>query len=99
MEVVAMKPPADSSQIKGDFSELAGLSRDPALTFKADPSFQAKFRNPDEHHPYTAPVASVGGFAMQLGNRFRTTLVTLAVNCQKRQLATLASCLRLRNMV
>jgi hypothetical protein len=29
-------------------SELATLSCDPALTFRPDPAFRAKFRNPDE---------------------------------------------------
>jgi hypothetical protein len=29
-------------------SELATLSRDPALTLRPDPAFRAKFRNPDE---------------------------------------------------
>jgi hypothetical protein len=30
------------------FSELAMLSRDPALAFRPDPAFRARFRNPDE---------------------------------------------------
>jgi hypothetical protein len=29
-------------------SELSTLSRDPALTFRPDPAFRVKFRNPDE---------------------------------------------------
>jgi hypothetical protein len=29
-------------------SELATLSQDPALTFRPDPAFRAKFRNADE---------------------------------------------------
>jgi len=29
-------------------SELAKLSRDPALTFRPDPTLRSKFRNPDE---------------------------------------------------
>jgi hypothetical protein len=29
-------------------SELTMLSRDPALTFRPDPAFRAKLRNPDE---------------------------------------------------
>jgi hypothetical protein len=29
-------------------SELARLSCDPALTFRPDPTFRARFRNPDE---------------------------------------------------
>jgi hypothetical protein len=29
-------------------SELATLTRDPALAFRRDPAFRAKFRNPDE---------------------------------------------------
>ena len=33
---------------RGTVSELAALSRDPALTFRPDPTFRAKFRNPDE---------------------------------------------------
>jgi hypothetical protein len=30
------------------FSELATLSRDPALAFRPDPAFRARFRDPDE---------------------------------------------------
>ena len=43
-----MKCTADFVQHDGVASELAKLSRDPALTFKPDPSFRSKFRNPDE---------------------------------------------------
>jgi hypothetical protein len=48
MEVLAMKTKADFVQSERRVSELATLSRDPALTFRPDPAFLAKFRNPDE---------------------------------------------------
>lgn len=43
-----MKAPADFVQNDNVATELAKLSRDPALTFRPDPSFRPKFRNPDE---------------------------------------------------
>ena len=43
-----MKGVVDFAQNDSVASELAKLSRDPALTFKPDPSFHPKFRNPDE---------------------------------------------------
>jgi hypothetical protein len=43
-----MKGTAYSVQSETMVSELATLSRDPALTFRPDPAFRAKFRNPDE---------------------------------------------------
>lgn len=43
-----MKGAADFAENDSVASELAKLSRDPALTFKPDPSFRPKFRNPDE---------------------------------------------------
>ena len=43
-----MKGAADFVQYDSVAWELAKLSRDPALTFKPDPSFRPKFRNPDE---------------------------------------------------
>jgi hypothetical protein len=43
-----MKASADFVQNDSVPSELAKLSRDPALTFRPDPSFRPKFRNPDE---------------------------------------------------
>lgn len=43
-----MKGVADFGQHDNVASELANLSRDPALTLKPDPSFRPKFRNPDE---------------------------------------------------
>jgi hypothetical protein len=49
MEVLAMKPAADFVQNeRAAVSELAALSRDPALTFRPDPTFRAQFRNADE---------------------------------------------------
>jgi hypothetical protein len=49
MEVLAMKPAADFVENeRAAVSELAALSRDPALTFRPDPAFRAKFRNADE---------------------------------------------------
>jgi len=43
-----MKPTAHFFQSEKFASELATLSCDPALTFRPDPAFRAKFRNPDE---------------------------------------------------
>jgi hypothetical protein len=43
-----MKGTAHFVQSETMASELATLSRDPALTFRPDPAFRAKFRNPDE---------------------------------------------------
>jgi hypothetical protein len=43
-----MKATAHFVQSEKFASELATLSRDPALTFRPDPAFRAKFRNPDE---------------------------------------------------
>jgi len=44
-----MRMAIDSSQsTKAMMSELATLSSDPSLSFRPDPDFQAKFRNPDE---------------------------------------------------
>ena len=43
-----MKAAADFVENANAVSELAKLSRDPALTFRPDPSFRPKFRNPDE---------------------------------------------------
>ena len=44
-----MKPTADFVEDERALvSELAALSRDPALTFRPDPAFRAKFRNADE---------------------------------------------------
>lgn len=43
-----MKPTAGFVQNERMVSELAMLSRDPALTFRPDPAFRANFRNPDE---------------------------------------------------
>jgi hypothetical protein len=45
-EGASMKTSADVRERTG--SELATLSRDPALTFRPDPAFRAKFRNADE---------------------------------------------------
>jgi len=44
-----MKSAADFAQRERvAVSELSRLSSDPALTFRPDPAFRAKFRNPDE---------------------------------------------------
>jgi hypothetical protein len=43
-----MKPTPHFVQSETFASELARLSCDPALTFRPDPAFRAKFRNPDE---------------------------------------------------
>ena len=43
-----MKTAAHFVQSDRVVSELAKLSRDPALTFRPDPAFRSKFRNPDE---------------------------------------------------
>jgi hypothetical protein len=43
-----MKPIAGFVQNERVVSELAMLSRDPALAFRPDPAFRANFRNPDE---------------------------------------------------
>ena len=43
-----MKPTPHFVQSEKFASELATLSCDPALTFRPDPAFRAKFRNPDE---------------------------------------------------
>jgi hypothetical protein len=49
MEVLTMKPAADLvKNERAAVSELAALSCDPALTFRPDPKFPAKFRNADE---------------------------------------------------
>jgi hypothetical protein len=49
MGVPAMKPAAVLVENAGlAVSELAMLSSDPALTFRSDPTFCAKFRNADE---------------------------------------------------
>ena len=49
MEGIAMRMETDYSQsTKAMLSELAGLSCDPELSFRPDPTFSAKFRNPDE---------------------------------------------------
>jgi hypothetical protein len=37
-----------SQSTKVMLSELAGLSCDPELSFRPNPTFRAKFRNPDE---------------------------------------------------
>jgi hypothetical protein len=37
-----------SQSTKAMLSELAGLSCDPELSFRPNPTFRAKFRNPDE---------------------------------------------------
>jgi len=47
-EVLTMKTPKDGFRTGHTLSELATLSCDPALTFRPDPGFHAKFRNPDE---------------------------------------------------
>jgi len=49
MGVPAMKPATvfvENARVA--VSELAMLSSDPALTFRRDPTFRAKFRNADE---------------------------------------------------
>ena len=43
-----MKTSAHFAQSEGPVSELAALSYDPALAFRSNPAFRAKFRNPDE---------------------------------------------------
>jgi len=44
-----MRMEADYSQsTNAMMSELASLSSDPSLSFRPDPAFRAKFRNPDE---------------------------------------------------
>jgi hypothetical protein len=44
-----MRMEADYSQsTNAMISELAALSSDPSLSFRPDPAFRAKFRNPDE---------------------------------------------------
>jgi hypothetical protein len=43
-----MNAAADFAQNARLASELATLSRDPALTFRPDPAFRMKFRNADE---------------------------------------------------
>ena len=44
-----MRMAADPSQSTNAMSsELATLSSDPSLSFRPDPAFRAKFRNPDE---------------------------------------------------
>jgi hypothetical protein len=43
-----MKTAAHFVESERRVSELATLSRDPTLTFRPDPAFRAKFRNPDE---------------------------------------------------
>jgi hypothetical protein len=43
-----MKASAEFVPSRERLSELATLTRDPALTFRPDPAFRAKFRNPDE---------------------------------------------------
>jgi hypothetical protein len=43
-----MKATAHFVQSEKFASELATLSHDPALTFRPDPAFRVKFRNPDE---------------------------------------------------
>jgi hypothetical protein len=43
-----MKTPREAVRRGQTLSELATLSRDPALAFKLDPRFRAQFRNPDE---------------------------------------------------
>lgn len=49
MEVLALKPTTDFVEKETRvISELATLSRDPALTLRPDPAFRAKFRNADE---------------------------------------------------
>jgi len=49
MEVLAVKPTADFVDKETlVILELATLSCDPALTFRPDPAFRAKFRNADE---------------------------------------------------
>ena len=49
MGVFNMRIEADySKSTKAMMSELATLSSDPSLSFRPDPGFQAKFRNPDE---------------------------------------------------
>lgn len=43
-----MKATSSSTRIENTLWELATLSADPALTFRPDPTFRAKFRNADE---------------------------------------------------
>jgi hypothetical protein len=43
-----MKTSSHFAQSEGPVSELAALSYDPALAFRSNPAFRAKFRNPDE---------------------------------------------------
>ena len=43
-----MRTPREVVKTGHGRSELATLSRDPALTCRPDPGFHAKFRNPDE---------------------------------------------------
>ena len=43
-----MNTPRDGILVGHTLSELATLSGDPALAFRSNPGFRAKFRNPDE---------------------------------------------------
>jgi hypothetical protein len=43
-----MKGSAEFAPSRESLSELATLTSDPALAFRCDPAFRAKFRNPDE---------------------------------------------------
>jgi hypothetical protein len=45
---LTMKASAEFVPSRERLSELATLTRDPALAFRCDPAFRAKFRNPDE---------------------------------------------------